>query len=90
MVEIITTHVEEIEKKFRGQLSPQAIEVIVRIHEETRVLEKAVSDVVTMINTLKEAMALNMALNKQINQKMKAFEHKYTEQFGDMVKNEPN
>lgn len=88
MVDIVTSHVEEIERRFRNQLSPQAIEIIIRMHEETRMLQRAVNDQTLLINMLKDAMAVSMKLTKQMNEQIKKFEHKYTDQYQGMVRTE--
>jgi len=88
MVDIISTHVEEIFQKFKGQLSPPAVEVIINMHEEMRMLQRSVNDQTNLINTLREALAQSTKLSKMMAGKIKQFEQKYSDNYQDMLKDE--
>lgn len=88
MVDLISTHVEEIEVKLRGQLSPQAIEVIIRIHEESRMLQRAINDQQNIINLMKEALVQSTHLSKMLAGKIKQFERRYSDNMQDLINNE--
>ncbi len=88
MVDIISTHVEEIFQKFKGHLPPPAVEVIINMHEEMRMLQRSVNDQLNLINTLREALVASTQLSKMMAGKIKQFEQKYSDNYQDMLKDE--
>lgn len=87
-IDIVSTHVEEIEKKFRGVLPPLCVEVIIRLHEENRQLQTAVNDMVRIVGAMKEVAVLTVAQSKAMEQRFKQFEQRHSDTTRDLINNE--
>jgi hypothetical protein len=87
-IDLVSTHVEEIEKAFRGYLPPQCVGILIRMHEENRQLQTAVNDLQGIIHQVKEVAVLTVAQGKLIEQRFKRFEQRHSDPYADLAKTE--
>lgn len=82
---IVDTMQEEIYQKLRGHLPPPAVEVIIRLHDQQRTLERGMTDLQDMMAKLVEAMKLNQALYQNMKGMLKKIENKYDDPYKEVV-----
>ena len=76
-VDLVHTFQEDIIKAFKDILNPKQIEVLVQMHEETRMLQMAVSEQHRITEGLIDLMKLTGASMKETHRKMEEFEKKF-------------
>lgn len=85
MVDLVSTHVEEIFQAFKGHLPPKCVEIIIRLHDENRQLQTSVNDMVNIVNVMKEAMQLTVHHAKMLNEQMRKFEARHSDSTRDLI-----
>jgi uncharacterized coiled-coil protein SlyX len=79
MVDVVSTFQEDIIKAFRGLLSPPQIEVLIKMHEETRMLQMAISEQHRITEGLIEMMKLTGLSMKHTHEQLAKFEKKFND-----------
>lgn len=87
-VEIVGTFQEDIIKAFQGLLNPKQIQTLVQMHEETRMLQLAVSDLHRQNVQLVELMQLNQQVNQHYKEQFAKFEKKFGDQQNEFIRSE--
>lgn len=85
MVDLVSTHVEEIYKAFKPHLPPNCVEIIIRLHDENRQLQTSVNDMANIVNTMKQAMQLTVEHAKILQGQMKRFEARHSDPTRDLI-----
>lgn len=79
MVDLVHTFQEDIIKAFKDTLNPKQIETLVKMHEETRMLQMAVAEQHRITEQLIELVKLSGASMKKTHEMMAKFEKKFND-----------
>lgn len=88
MVDLVHTFQEDIIKAFKGTLDPKQIETLVQMHEETRMLQLAVSEMHKMHGQIIEALQLSQKERAYYKGLMEKFEKKFSDDPDTVVSEE--
>lgn len=87
-IDLMSTHIEDIEKLFKGTLSHPQMEWLMRLHDEVRMMQRAINDVTAIAEAMKEVAVITVAQSKSLEQRFKALSAKYTDNNQDLIRNE--
>lgn len=79
MVDLVHTFQEDIIKAFKDTMTPAQIQVLVQMHEETRMLQMAVAEQHRITEGLIEMMKLTGMSMKATHERMEKFEKKFND-----------
>lgn len=87
-IDLMTTHIEDIEKLFKGTLNHNQMEWLMRLHDEVRMMQRAINDVTAIAQAMQEVAVLTVAQGKSIEQRFKKLSKDYSDTNQDLIKNE--
>lgn len=87
-VNIWSTHIEEIEKNFRGHLPQNCIVILARMSEEARELQRAINAQETRLMKMMQFIVLTEQYKAMVDADKKKFDKTFDDPYKDIVQHQ--